>query len=113
MKIKTTKKAVKDNYNHIIGIGYCNAQNLLRFSDAFGYSSGQNGWVCDYFEVDNVCISTGYSYINNVNVKYDYTLLDSYESKARDIIGNYDINWEVKKEMVNQLLKDFVNECIK
>lgn len=111
MKIKTTKKAVKNNYNHIIGIGYCNAQYLLGFAKEFGYSAGSNGWACDYYDVNGVCISTGYSYIHGV--KYDYDMLNKYELEAQSIRLDNSLTWEVKEEKINQLLKDFVNECIK
>ena len=63
-KIKATKRDMKENYR-IIGIGYCDAQFLLQYHDAVAYSVRAEGWACDYYDVYNVVISTGYSYINN------------------------------------------------
>ena len=99
--------------NHIIGIGYCNAQHLLAYTKEFGYSAGSNGWACDYFEIDNICISTGYGYIHNVNAKYEYDTLREFENKAEAIRYDNNIKWEDKQEQVNQLLKEFVQECVK
>ena len=111
MKLKATKKSIKENYNRIIGIGSCNAQHLLKYSNAFGYSSGSNGWACDYYEVGNVCISTGYSYIHGIKYKYD--LLDHYEKLAQLVGYDNSIRYEDKAEKVNQLLEQFINEVTK
>lgn len=113
MKIKTTKKAVKDNYNQIINIGYADAQYLLEFKKAFGYSSRAEGWACDYYDVNDVCISTGYSPIDNRNVKCNYELIRSYNEKAREIRHDNSMTWEQQAEKINQLLNDFVNEVTK
>ena len=61
MKFKATKKAMKDNYYYIIGIGYCDAQYLLQDEKPIAYSAGVYGWQCDYYDVDGVLISTGYN----------------------------------------------------
>lgn len=113
MKIKTTKKAVKDNYPTIIGIGYCQAQHLLSRQNAFGYSAGSNGWACDYYELNGICISEGYSPINQGSVKSDYDTLRRYELEAEKVRYDHSIPYEQQTEKINQLLKDFVNECIK
>lgn len=111
MKTKVAKKAVKANYNKIIGIGYCNAQHLLQYAEPFAYSAGGNGWACDYYDIENVCISTGYDYIGNV--KPNYETLDKYNNQAREIAKDYNIDWEIRKEKVNSLLEEFVKEMTK
>ena len=113
MKLKTTKKAIKEGYNKIIGISYCSAQCLLSHQNEFAYSAGSNGWSCDYYDVDSVCISTGYSYIDSKNVNYSYDLLEKYEQQAEQIKYNHDLDWEEKKERINELLSQFVAECTK
>lgn len=114
MKLKATKSQIKNGYNKIIGIGYCNAQHLLKFKNPFAYSSGAYGWNCDYYDIEGVCISTGYSYLNNQNVKkYDYDLLRSYEDKAQVIAYDNTIEWQIKEALINQLLNDFIKEVIK
>ena len=111
MKAKVTKKAVKENYRNIIGVGYCDLQTLLKYENAFGYSAGAIGWACDYYEVNGICISTGYQPIKTIVA--DYNMVREYEQKAREIDSNYNITWEERKEQIQPLLRQFVNECIK
>jgi hypothetical protein len=111
MKLKTTKKIIKENYSKIIGIGYCNFQYMLYYSNPFAFSAGVYGWCCDYYEFDNICISTGYSYISTV--KTDYEFVRKYELKAQKIVLNYDLGFETKKAKLNNLMKKFIKEAVK
>lgn len=85
MKLKATKKEMRNGYNQIISIGYCDAQRLLRWSNPIAYSAGNCGWCCDYHVVDGVLISEGYSPLNAKNTIDDYDLVREYEKKAHDI----------------------------
>ena len=111
-KIKTTKKAMKNSYNQIISIGYCDAQFLLKFEEPIAYSTRSEGWACDYYDIDGILISTGYAPLDDRNAKHDYDLIREYDQKARDIIYNYDKGYEEQREEVTQLLRQFVNEVI-
>jgi len=107
MKFKTTKKAISNGYNKIIKIGYCGAQNLLAYEDTIAYSTGQYGWACDYFDINGILISTGYSPIGS---QVDYDLITKYEDLARDIRSNYNLSWDERKQAVQDLLRQFVAE---
>ena len=109
MKLKTTKKQINSNFNTILSIGYCDVQYLTYFKKPFAYSSGLYGWACDYYEIDNICLSTGYGPIGQ---SVDYKLLRNYEEKARSIVNNYNIKWELKERKVNKLLCEFVKKAI-
>lgn len=113
MKFKTTKSDIKQGYYYIIGIGYCQAQNLLHYKNAVAYSaSDYYGWSCDYYEIkQNVVISTGYNYINNKNTNYDYELLKEYDNKACSIICDNSINYKNKMDLVDALLIEFTEKC--
>ena len=111
MKLKTTKKVIKENYSKIIGIGYCNAQTLLKYENEFGYSAGQNGWACDYYEINNVCISTGYAPLRGI--EYSYDILNEYEKQAQNIDSDYSKTWEERKERIQPLIRQFINEILK
>lgn len=100
MKLKTTKANVKENYFRILSIGYCDAQYLLKYKNAFGYSAGVYGWACDYYDIDGVCISTGYSPLANKNMRDDYSLIREYEDKAKC----------ETKENIDKLLKELINK---
>ena len=107
MKTKVTKLSVKNSFNTILSIGYCDIQYLTYYKRAFGYSSGINGWSCDYYEIDNICLSSGYSPIGS-NV--DYQLIKKYELKAQKIVTDYNINYDLKVKKVNKLLTEFINK---
>ena len=113
MKKLYAKKVIKGLYgDKIISVGYCDLQRLLKFEEAFGYSAGVNGWDCDYYYTDdfNIIISIGYRPIKGISAGYD--VVKKYESLAKEVI-NMNLDFEVTKEKLNQLLKDFVNEVTK
>lgn len=112
MKYHTTKKELRENYNHIIGVSYCGCQYLTHYMNANSYCSGIYGWSCDNFDINGVLISTGYNYINGKNAKgYKYEILEKYEKEAEKIVCS-SIEWQEKKEKVNSLLNEFINKCI-
>jgi hypothetical protein len=106
MKAKVTKTEVKNNFNSILSLGYCDVQYLTYFKRPFGYSCGVNGWSCDYYDIDGVCLSTGYSPIGS-NV--DYQLMIKFEKKAQKIVLDYNIKYDLKAKKVNKLLTEFIN----
>ena len=100
MKLKATKREMKNGYNKIVSIGYCDAQSLLRWSNPIAYSCGNNGWSCDYHVVDGVLISEGYSPLSSKNTLDDYDLVREYENKAKELDT---------KEEHDALLSEFIN----
>jgi len=111
MKFKTTKKEIRNGYYRIIGVGYCAMQYLLNFEDARAYSTRAEGWACDYYDIDGICISTGYAPLACKNAHVDYKMIDKYELQAR-MIANIEMTLDEKKEAVNKLLHEFVADCI-
>ena len=110
MKTKETKKAIKKDFNNILSIGYCDAQYLLYYKKPFAYSERVEGWACDYYRVDNICISTGYSPIGD---KVPYKVLFKLEKNACDIVNNYSLDTDQKKEQINELLIELINNLNK
>lgn len=108
MKLKVTKQQIKNSFINIVSIGYCDIQYLTYYKNPFAYSTGVYGWACDYYDIENVCLSTGYGPIGS---KVDYTLLRKYELKAQKIVNDYNLNYKLKEKRVNKLLSDFVNKC--
>ena len=110
LKLKATKKTMRDGYNKIISIGYCDAESILNYQNPIAYSARTEGWSCDYYDVNGVLISTGYSPLNNKNtVENNYQTIREYNSKAREIIHS-DIDYKLKQEQVNSLLAAMVAE---
>lgn len=109
MKFKTTKKAIKEGFAKIVKVGYCDAQNILRFENAVAYSSGGSGWGCDYYDLKNgICISTGYDPIGSKN-----EIVAKYEALAREVENDYNTSYEVRKETIQDLYSRMVEELEK
>lgn len=108
MKLKTTKTAIKNSFNSILSLGYCDIQYLTYYKRPFAYSCGVYGWSCDYYEIENVCLSTGYAPIGQ-NV--DYKLVRKYEAKAQKISLDYNIDYKIRERKVNKLLIEFINKA--
>ena len=108
MKLKATKKQIKENAGLILSIGYCNLQSLLNCKSRFAYSCGQNGWSCDYYDINGVVISTGYAPIGTP-VKYD--IVKQYESMAEKIRYDYNMPYEQRVSELDKLIHDFIMEA--
>ena len=108
-KVKVSMSDMRQNY-YIIGVGYCNAQNLLHYVSPVAYSAGVYGWNCDYYDIDGVVISTGYNYIHSKNIKDDYALIKQYDDMAEFIVCEYSTDYESKRDRVRQLLNDLIKE---
>lgn len=110
IKFKTTKKAMKDYKPR--AVGYCKLQSLLSYADPIAYATRVEGWACDYYELEGsngrkLLISTGYA---PQGEKIDYDLTQKYEKKATAI--EYGLNYEDKKALLNDLIRDFVDEVL-
>ena len=118
MKHKTTAKTIRANYpqNLILNVGYCGAQNLLRYEQPTAYACGVYGWNFDLYEVEGVAIVTGYRG-TPASKNFDYKILKKYEDKAQKVIEalkpegmTWDKYVQQRKNKVNKLLKQFIKE---
>ena len=112
IKLKATKKEMREGCYYILSVGYCSMQSLLNKQRPFAYSSRAEGWACDYYEVDEVLISTGYAPLSNKNMKCDYSLIREYENKALEIDSLF-LPREERKAKKEALLKELVNKLKK
>jgi len=106
MKIKTTKKAIKEEAGKLYAAGYCDLQFLLRYETAFAYSKGGSGWQCDYYQIEDITISTGYA---PVGIRIEGDIARKYEKLARDyyrIDNMHDDNKEYFRTLIKQLIKE-------
>lgn len=112
MKLKTTKKQIRDNTSdNLFSVGYCDLQSLLRYKNAFAYSSGVYGWACDYYELElngsRIIISTGYQPIGK---QLPSTLIEKYEDLSSTILNASYYNPDLKKSHLDTLINQFLNE---
>ena len=112
MKLKATKKEMREHYWYILSVGYCEMQSLLNEQRPFAYSSRAEGWACDYYEVDDVLLSEGYAPLSNKNMTEDYSTIKEYENKALKI-DELCLPYNEKKEKKETLLKEMLNSLKK
>ena len=112
IRLQATKKEMREHYGRILSVGYCCLQRLLKYETSFVYSVRAYGWSCDYYDVDNVLISTGYSPLSNCNVKVSYDMIHDYEKLAEVLDSDY-LPYHEAKIRMRVLVEQFVAECIK
>ena len=106
MKIKTTRKAIVEQSYKIISIGYCDACYLLKYHAPIAYTSGIYGWNFDVYDIDGVTICTGYRNMPGTLEKNVY----EYNKKAKEVVHGTEPE-AVKKQAVEDLLHEFINQC--
>jgi hypothetical protein len=109
MKLQTTKKQIRQNFNTVLSIGYCDAQYLLDCKNPFAYSAGVYGWSCDYYQIGSVCISTGYS---PIGTRVNYSLLRELECKAKLIKNDYNLSYSDREQQLDELIKQLIESVI-
>lgn len=109
MKREVTKKSVRKRFDHVISIGYCNAQFLLRCIQPYGYTYRREGWGANIYDCGNsTAIVTGYSPFGNINPAYD--LCRKYDKMAETIWCDYTMPYEEQNKQVEKLLAEFIAE---
>ena len=112
VKLKATKKEMREGYYYILSVGYCEMQSLLRERQPFAYSTRAEGWACDYYEVGDVLLSEGYAPLACKNMIEDYSTIKEYENKAIEIDSLF-LPLEERKEKKEALLKEMLNKLKK
>ena len=112
IKLKATKKEMREGYYYILSVNYCSMQSLLREQRPFAYSTRAEGWACDYYEVNDVLISEGYAPLTSKNMKKDYSIIKEYENKALEIDSLF-FHLDERKEKKAALLKEMLNSLKK
>lgn len=116
MKYKTSKKEMKENYNYILSVGYCEIDNLLRNQQPNSYCAGVYGWNCDNYELNGskktILLSTGYSPVATKNLKENYKLIEKYNIKAGRILNKKSNNYKKNLKELDKLVIKFVDEVL-
>ena len=103
---KVTRNSIKAN--KVFSIGYCHAQNLLRYAEKSGYNSGVYGWNYDLYEFPhaNIAITTGYRPIGQA---VPYELVKKYDDAASEY-ANMAIPYKERETAVTAFLNVFLTE---
>ena len=108
-KLRITRNDLRGS--DCLTVGYCEAYWLLYYQNPIGYNAGAYGWNYDAYDFnrdDGKVILTGYRGMTGRNPK---TSIKAYDDKAREIIQEWDITHEQKKEAVNALLDEFLTKA--
>ena len=110
MKIRVTKKQIRDSFKNIICVGYCDLAYLFYYRNADFYSTRVEGWACDYYKIDNnTIISTGYAPIGNIR---NYDINRKYDEMARKIVLDYKMEYEKQVAKLDKLIEKYVAEML-
>ena len=115
MKLQTTKSNIRNNFNTVLIVGYCELEYLLNHCSPFAYSAGVYGWSCNYYtpsaNYNGVCIATGYNTDRLGGKRVSYELVKEYEAKATVIVlgDNTHVN---KREALNNLIDEFIEKAL-
>lgn len=106
MKLKTRQKAIKSEYEYVIPVGCCFMRNLLHYRNPIAYTIRLESWAADIYEYNSiVAISTGYEPFGTMKLTTEqYMIIKQYEEQARKINTNYDLEYNVRKQQVENLL---------
>lgn len=111
MKTCYTAKALKNQFgDRMYKIGYCYAQNLLNYENAFGYTHGVYGWNADFYAINDIVISTGY---RPVGIPTNYDIVQRYDEMAfeNNLAYNHSkISFEECKEKNRALIAAMIEE---
>ena len=115
MKLQTTKTNIRNNFNTVLTVGYCELQYLLNYSKAFAYSAGVYGWNCDFYvpseNYSGVCLATGYNTDRLGRKRVSYELVKEYEQKARELVLDYETKIN-KREALGTLIDEFIEKAL-
>lgn len=106
MKFRTTKE-IKENYEHIISIGYHEGTTLLKNHEPIGYVQDFSSWY-DLYVVNGVAICTGYRGMpGKVTTK-----VRKYEELARKHLANFDPEDVFAEENINRVIENLLESFI-
>lgn len=110
MKIHTTIKNIRNNWNHVFRCGYCDLQHIFRYEEPQFYNSGVYGWNCDIY-VDygrDIAITTGYRNMAGRMIPAD--LIRKYSDIAEAISKDWRKPYTEIKKALDDNREKFLDE---
>ena len=105
-KLKTSQSKIKTFSSIVLCVGYCELQCLLSYESPIAYATGQYGWACDLYMVnDRYSIVTGYSYSRACNKQ-----LTSEQREELQAIEEYCFNNRPDRQTRKELLIAFLEK---
>ena len=89
-------------------VGYGALQHLLWAKQPYAYSAGLYGWNCDYYDLGDIVICTGY---RPVGKAVNYDIVNKYEAKAKKLVENSRFgDYDKCKAKLDKLIEKFIAE---
>ena len=104
MKFRTTKRELRKNYGKDIYYVHMGSPKRL-LGEPQAYCTRVEGWACDVWVFDGICITEGYSPIGQ---GIDFELYRDYERKAKDILDNGQ-DYKKQEKQIAKLRDKFIN----
>lgn len=114
MKIKTTRKYIKNLYNNVFQCGYCDLQYIMRGIEPTYYNCGVYGWNFDcYTNGGEIAITTGYR--NMIGKRIPREIIEKYSKIAFEINEYYklDGNYDMMETRMMRNRENFFSELEK
>lgn len=109
MKFETTQKAIKQGYKNIIRVPYCGLQSLLGCESPIAYTTRAEGWGADIYAFGDTAIVTGYAPFGDIRPSHETN--QRYELRAQEITEGIH-NWQEKKALLDELIKEYLQEVL-
>lgn len=113
--MKLTKEWVKENFDSILQIGYCQLDNVLKNVNNLhfqGHTEGVYGWNADiysfYHNGERIAIVTG---SRPFGKKCNYEIVKKYNNIGR-LIFPYIDNIEERQRVAGLIVSDFIDEIV-
>lgn len=109
---EVTRKSVKAHYEHIIRVGYCELQHLLKGEASHAYIARVEGWAADVYEFPELdaAIVTGYAPFGNIQPARDVNA--RYDKFAAWILDKYCTDWETARRALRIVLEAYIKGAI-
>ena len=109
MKMKTTYKETVQRYKNVIQVLHYDLCSMLSCETPVAYTTRGEGWGADVYAFGDVAIVTGYAPFGGIRPAHETN--QRYEKRAREITdGIY--NWQEKKALLGELIKEYLQEVI-
>lgn len=105
MKIRATRKELRQSAYMALAVGYCDLHYLLRYEQPFAYVAGSYGWDFDAYLFGDILVTTGYRGMIGYSIPCE--AIREIESKAKNIVEDCGIAYDEKRKMLHEMATAF------
>ena len=121
IKLKVSKREIKNNFKNVLYCGYCKLADLLSYRNANYYNANCYGWRNDIYLIDNnTVIVTGYEPFGNIEIPGD--IVKKYNNIACRIKKNglkdaqtkkITFDYNILRDNIDEVIEEMLKELIK